>query len=219
MNNPMDSKPRPALLLVDDDKTFCEALGPALTRRGFGVRTAHNPKDALNLAEQHRPAYALVDVLLSGDSGIDLIQPLLNLVPPMRIVVLTGFASIATAVQAIKLGAVHYLSKPADVAEILAAFHRDHGGHARPRPAADGRSGMGAYPAGPHPLRGEYLGGLPALGHPSPHPATQIETGAELALKIQGGLSRSLTVTAHKAGWCRHCRSANPRLARKLPQP
>jgi len=111
-----------SLLLVDDDPTFCRVLGLALSRRGFAVATAHGIAAALSQARVEVPEYAVVDLNLAGDSGLGLIPDLLALAPGARIVVLTGYASIATAVQAIKLGAVNYLAKPADADQVLAAF-------------------------------------------------------------------------------------------------
>jgi two-component system response regulator RegA len=113
---------RPSLLLVDDDTTFCQVLGRALVRRGFAVTTAHTGTAALQQARVDPPEYAVVDLNLAGDSGLGLIPDLLALDPDTRIVVLTGYASIATAVEAIKLGAVNYLAKPADADQVLAAF-------------------------------------------------------------------------------------------------
>lgn len=111
-----------SLLLVDDDATFCRVLGRALSRRGFAVATAHDNAAALQLAQADPPEYAIVDLNLAGDSGLSLIPELLALDPVTRIVVLTGYASIATAVEAIKLGAVNYLAKPADADQVLAAL-------------------------------------------------------------------------------------------------
>lgn len=111
-----------SLLLVDDDTVFCRVLGQALTRRGFAVATAHGGSAALQSAQAEPPEYAVVDLNLAGDSGLILIPDLLKLDPATRIVVLTGYASIATAVEAIKLGAVNYLAKPADADQVVAAF-------------------------------------------------------------------------------------------------
>ena len=116
------SAERSSLLLVDDDPTFCRVLGLALGRRGFAVATAHSGAAALQQARTARPEYAVVDLNLAGDSGLGLIPQLLALDPAIRIVVLTGYASLATAVEAIKLGAINYLAKPADADEVLAAF-------------------------------------------------------------------------------------------------
>ncbi len=120
---------RPSLLLVDDDPTFCRVLGLALLRRGFNVTVAHESTSALQAATADPPEHAIVDLNLAGDSGLRLIPDLLALDPQTRIVVLTGYASLVTAVEAIKLGAVNYLAKPADADEILAAF-ADPAGHA-----------------------------------------------------------------------------------------
>lgn len=115
------------LLLVDDDPTFRQVLARSLARRGFSVSQAESVVAALDLARPDPPAHAVIDLNMPEESGLRLIMPLLGLNPQMRIVVLTGYASIATAVEAIKLGAMHYLTKPADADEILAAFQRDSG--------------------------------------------------------------------------------------------
>ena len=121
---------RPDLLLVDDDETFTRVLANALQSRGYAVRVAHDVPQALQLAEQECPEYAVVDLVMPGPSGLELVQRLKALDANTRILVLTGYGSIATAVEAIKLGAVHYLAKPADADEILAALHRGSGGDA-----------------------------------------------------------------------------------------
>ena len=110
------------LLLVDDDVTFCTVLQRAFEGRGFTVAVAHNGDDALKMAEQLRPTHAVVDLKLGDDSGLHLIRPFLSLDPDMKIVVLTGYGSISTAVKAIKSGAANYLAKPVDVNTILAAL-------------------------------------------------------------------------------------------------
>lgn len=114
-----------ALLLVDDDPVFCRVLAQALTRRGFQVDVAQTVAGAVAAAKRRVPAYAVVDLRLGEDSGLPLVQQLLTIHGGMRIVVLTGYASIATAVEAIKLGAVHYLAKPADADEIVGALGRE----------------------------------------------------------------------------------------------
>lgn len=113
---------RPSLLLADDDPTFCSVLCRALEKRGFAVTVAHNVEEATPLARQNPPEFAVVDLKMSGASGLTLVKMLHELDPATRIVVLTGYASIATAVEAIKLGATQYLSKPANADEIVAAF-------------------------------------------------------------------------------------------------
>jgi two-component system response regulator RegA len=124
----------PQLLLVDDDLTYCEVLARALTKRGFQVQVAHHVEQALHLAELTPPHYAVVDLRMPGPSGLELVAALRALNSDIRIVVLTGYASIATAVEAIKLGATHYLTKPADADEIVAALHRDDGQTQTPLP-------------------------------------------------------------------------------------
>lgn len=131
-----------SLLLVDDDTVFCRVLGQALARRGFTVATAHGGAAALLSAQAEPPDYAVVDLNLAGDSGLALIPELLRLDSTTRIVVLTGYASIATAVEAIKLGAVNYLAKPADADQVVAAFAAVEGDPAAPvnaRPLSIGR--------------------------------------------------------------------------------
>lgn len=112
------------ILLVDDDKTFCQTLSAALRRREFKVVVAHGYDDALQEAHAWSPGRAVVDLRMPGKGGLETIAALRKDHPSMRIVVLTGYGSIATAVEAMKLGAVHYLSKPTTVEEILAAFDR-----------------------------------------------------------------------------------------------
>lgn len=120
----------PNVLLVDDDPTFRQVLARSLARRDYDVSQAESVADAIEQARSNPPVYAVVDLSMPEESGLRLITPLLELNPHMRIVVLTGYASIATAVEAIKLGAVHYLTKPADADEILAAFERESGNEA-----------------------------------------------------------------------------------------
>ncbi len=118
---------RPHLLLVDDDVTFCLVLSKALDKRGFQVRVAHSVAAALSDIQDSAPEYAVIDLKMPDQSGLILVSRLKALDERTRIVVLTGYASIATAVEAIKLGATYYLSKPADADDIVAAFHRDSG--------------------------------------------------------------------------------------------
>uniref|UniRef100_E6QVG3 Response regulators of two-component regulatory system n=1 Tax=mine drainage metagenome TaxID=410659 RepID=E6QVG3_9ZZZZ len=115
------------LLLVDDDATFSMVLARALGKRGFTVDCASNAAQAIDFARAHVPHYAVIDLNMPGDSGLVLIPHLKQINSQMRIVMLTGYASIATAVEAIKLGATHYLAKPADVTDIVAALSRDQG--------------------------------------------------------------------------------------------
>lgn len=118
---------KPLLLLADDDEVFRVVLGHALARRGFEVMVVANVEEGIALAEERSPEYAVVDLNMPGETGLVLVDHLHQLDNNTRVVVLTGYASIATAVEAIKLGAIHYMAKPADADEIIAAFHRDEG--------------------------------------------------------------------------------------------
>lgn len=115
------------LLIIDDDELFCHVLSRALSKRGYAVLVAHDATQALSLARHHRPELATLDLKLEQSSGLKLLPELLEAVPHCRIVVLTGYSSITTAVEAIKLGAVNYLCKPADADEILLALEREEG--------------------------------------------------------------------------------------------
>jgi two-component system response regulator RegA len=110
------------VLVIDDDETFNGVLTRALTRRGLDAAGATDGATALSMAQRQPPDRVVLDLSLAGQSGLALIDPLLAINPDCRIVVLTGYASIATAVDAIKLGAVQYLAKPVEVDTIIAAF-------------------------------------------------------------------------------------------------
>lgn len=112
----------PHLLVIDDDESFNRVLSRALGQRGFRVFSAHGRDEALALARTHEPEYVVLDLNIAGESGLRLIGPLLEANPDARILVLTGYASITTAVEAVKLGATQYLAKPAEVASILHAL-------------------------------------------------------------------------------------------------
>jgi len=115
------------LLLVDDDDRFRQRLARAFESRGFQVRAASGEAEALSLARDESPELALVDLKMPNGSGLVLVRELKAIDPATNVVVLTGYGSIATAIEAVKLGATHYLSKPADVDDILAAFARAEG--------------------------------------------------------------------------------------------
>ena len=111
------------LMIVEDDATFARALGRSFERRGYRVLLAENCDVVQALLETHTPTHAVVDLKLSANtSGLACVQLLHAHAPDMLIVVLTGFASINTAVEAIKLGACHYLAKPSNTDDIEAAF-------------------------------------------------------------------------------------------------
>ena len=120
------------LLLVDDDEVFCHVLSRALRKRGFDVCVAHSAHEGLAVAREHLPQYAVVDLNMPGASGLTLIQGLKAICLQTSIVVLTGYASVATAVEAIKLGATHYLTKPADPDEIVVMLDRKTGNASAP---------------------------------------------------------------------------------------
>ena len=112
------------LLLVDDDKPFVTRLARAMEGRGFTVDTAESVEEAVFKVKQRAPAYAVVDMRLGDGNGLDVVSALRDKRPDARIVILTGYGNIATAVTAVKLGAVDYLSKPADADDIYAALPR-----------------------------------------------------------------------------------------------
>jgi len=113
------------LLIVEDDADFAAALARAMTKRGCEVALAHDAAAAQAVADTFGPSHAVVDLKLPGESGLKVVEQLAARSPAPAIVVLTGYASIATAVEAVRLGARHYLAKPADADEILAALLRD----------------------------------------------------------------------------------------------
>ncbi len=112
----------PSLLLVDDDKAFLTRLERAMQKRGFDVRIADTVADAVAAVNTAPPAYAVVDLRLEDGNGLDVINVLHTKRPDARAVVLTGYGNIATAVTAVKLGAVDYLSKPADADDVINAL-------------------------------------------------------------------------------------------------
>lgn len=120
---------------MEDDEVFARVLAKSLAAHGLQAHTAGNGADALALAERHDFAAAVLDLKLAGETSLALIPRLKSLNPAMRILVLTGYASIQTAVEAIKLGATHYLPKPATVAEILAALEHEAGNPEQPAAA------------------------------------------------------------------------------------
>lgn len=111
-------------LIVDDDPAFTRVLSRAMTRRGFEVQVARSAEEAEKLVQSWIPDLATVDLKMEGNSGLTLIPKLRASNAQMKILMLTGYASIATAVEAIKLGATQYLPKPADADEILAALNK-----------------------------------------------------------------------------------------------
>jgi two-component system response regulator RegA len=123
-----------SLLLVDDDAVFRERAAKALRDRGFDVRTAPDVPTGIQLAEQDPPELAVVDLRMPGPDGLTMVDALVRIDPHTRVVVLTGYGSVATAVDAMKRGAAHYLQKPVLVEELVSALR---GGEA---PAAKTRA-------------------------------------------------------------------------------
>jgi two-component system response regulator RegA len=116
---------RASILLVDDDDTFRNRLARAFAERGYDVRSAGDHGAAIASAREDSPQFAVVDLKMPGRSGLEVVRDLKAIDDTTKVVVLTGYGSITTAVDAVKLGATHYLPKPADADEILAALLRD----------------------------------------------------------------------------------------------
>ncbi len=117
-----DAERARSVLVVDDDNVFRTRLGKAFDDRGFDVRLASGAAEAIRLARQDSPELAVVDLRMPDASGLEVVRELHAIDPASVIVMLTGYGSIATALEAVRLGAVHYLSKPVDIDQILAAF-------------------------------------------------------------------------------------------------
>jgi len=182
-----DGEEQPHLLLVDDDPTFTRVMARAMGRRGLQVSIAGSAAEGLELAKQDIPDYAVLDLKMEGDSGLVLLPKLLELDPEMKVLILTGYSSIATAVEAIKRGACNYLCKPADADDVLAALLSKH---------ADLDSLVPENPMSVDRLQWEHIqrvlsehdGNISAtaraLGmHAPPHPAAQAAEASGQALR------------------------------------
>jgi two-component system, response regulator RegA len=121
-----------SLLIVEDDKSFLHRLSRAMEGRGFTVTTAESVADGLNQLHSSSPAFAVVDMRLEDGNGLDVVSALKRRRPDARAIVLTGYGNIATAVTAVKLGAVDYLSKPVDANDVVAALLSVEGRQADP---------------------------------------------------------------------------------------
>ena len=128
----VDPGPDRTLLLVDDDEAFVKRLARAMERRGFLPETAESVAAGKAIAHARPPAYAVVDLRLEDGNGLDVVEALRERRPDCRIVVLTGYGAIATAVAAVKIGATDYLSKPADANDVTNALLQK--GEAMPAP-------------------------------------------------------------------------------------
>jgi len=137
----------PTLLIVDDDAVFRDVLARAMAKRGYAVVTAADTASGLAVAASANPGFAIVDLKMPGASGLTFVETLHRRAPTVRIVVLTGYASIATAVEAVKLGATDYLAKPATPDELVAALGR----------AADSTIDIDAKPASVDRLEWEHI--------------------------------------------------------------
>jgi two-component system, response regulator RegA len=120
----MNTTPK-TLLLVDDDKPFLTRLGKAMETRGFIVRLADTVAEGIAEVKKEAPFYAVVDLRLTDGNGLDVIEALHAAKPEARVVVLTGYGNIATAVTAVKMGAIDYLAKPADADAVYGALTGD----------------------------------------------------------------------------------------------
>ena len=121
-----------SLLIVEDDKSFLQRLARAMEGRGFTVTTAESVADGLTQLETTSPAFAVVDMRLEDGNGLDVISALKRRRPDARAIILTGYGNITTAVNAVKLGAVDYLSKPVDADDVVAALLALEGRKAEP---------------------------------------------------------------------------------------
>ena len=120
------NNPKPSFIIIDDDTVYNETLCRALKRINREAFSATNSKQALAITAEKKPDCAILDLCIGDEKGIDLVKPLIEIHPPLKIIVLTGYASLATAVKSIKLGAWNYLSKPAKVNSILKAFGQNN---------------------------------------------------------------------------------------------
>jgi two-component system response regulator RegA len=119
-----DASPKPSILVVDDDERLRSRMTRAFEERGYEAQQADGYDGAVTIAQRESTEYAVVDLRMPGKSGLELVRELHRIDPATKIVVLTGYGSIATALQAVRLGATHYLTKPADIDEVIASFDR-----------------------------------------------------------------------------------------------
>jgi two-component system response regulator RegA len=119
-----DTAHKPSILIVDDDEVFRTRLARAFVDRGYDVRTAGDYDSAVATAQGDSPELAVLDLKMPGRSGLELVKALREIDPATKMLVLTGYGSIATAIDAVRLGATYYLAKPADADDIVAAFAR-----------------------------------------------------------------------------------------------
>ena len=178
------SSHRPSILIVDDDEVYRNRLARAFVDRGYDVRTGQDFDSALAHAQVESPEFAVVDLKMPGKSGLELVKSLKDIDPSTKTIVLTGYGSIATAIDAVRLGAAYYLSKPADADDIVAAFARRGAAAAAPghrvQGAFAGARRVGAHQPRAVGLRGEHLGGgAPPRDPPSVAAAQAAEVSAQ----------------------------------------
>ena len=133
----MTGDQKPSILLVDDDETSRTRLARAFVDRGYDVKVAHDYDSALAAATSESPEYAVVDLKMPGKSGLELVKALREIDPATKTLILTGYGSIATAIDAVRLGATYYLSKPADADDIVHAFARGENPPLEPKAPAN----------------------------------------------------------------------------------
>ncbi|MEM9332123.1 MAG: ActR/PrrA/RegA family redox response regulator transcription factor [Pseudomonadota bacterium] len=121
-----------SLLIVDDDRPFLQRLARAMESRGFQVATAESITEGISNVRTNPPAYAVVDMRLNDGNGLDVIEEIRSRRPECKAIILTGYGNIATAVTAVKMGAVDYLAKPADADDVYTALMRSPGEKADP---------------------------------------------------------------------------------------
>jgi len=132
LENKAEVQIKNTLLVVDDDKPFLNRLVRAMELRGFDVRSAESVAEGIQEIRANPPAYAVIDMRLEDGNGLDVVQMLHELRPDSRVVVLTGYGNITTAVAAVKMGAVDYLAKPADADDVYTALMATEEMHAPP---------------------------------------------------------------------------------------
>jgi two-component system response regulator RegA len=170
-----------SVLVVDDDETFRGRLVRAFQAREFEAQGAKDGESAIALAKKESPEYAVVDLRMPGISGLDVVRELKAIDAMTNIVVLTGYGSIATALEAVRLGATHYLTKPADVDDLLAAFERAKRPPGDPLPPAALETmnvpslarRVGAHQPGADRLRRQHFAGRALARASSPEPAAE----------------------------------------------
>jgi two-component system response regulator RegA len=146
----MTPEQKPSILIVDDDEVYRTRLARAFVDRGYDVHTAHDYDSAVASAQADSPEFAVVDLKMPGKSGLELVKALKEIDPSTKTIVLTGYGSIATAIDAVRLGATYYLSKPADADDIVTAFARAEAPPLEPPADHDYRAPSRARAEGEH---------------------------------------------------------------------